>query len=191
MISRGITRRASLLLPLLVAACGSNEPREFPPLRYTYLPPLRLKVATIDIEQRFIPSGVPPDVSPQDPVPPVQALRQMAEDRLQAFGTTGRAVFSIQDASLIRQDDTVIGNMAVGLDIYTSDNTRAGFAEARVSRRRSGNLGDLPSALYDMTRAMMDDMNVEFEYQVRRSLKDWLATTTAVPAPVEAQPLTQ
>ena len=42
-----------------------------------------------------------------------------------------------------------------------------------------------------MTRAMMDDMNVEFEYQVRRSLKDWLATTTAVPAPVESQPLTQ
>lgn len=191
MISRGLTRRASLLLPLIVAACGGNEPHEFPPLRYTYLPPLRLKVATIDIEQRFIPSGVPPDVSPQDPVPPVQALRQMAQDRLQAFGTTGRAVFSIQDASLIRQGDTVIGNMAVGLDIYTSDNTRAGFAEARVSRRRTGNLGDLPSALYDMTRAMMDDMNVEFEYQVRRSLKDWLATTTAVPAPVESQPLTQ
>jgi hypothetical protein len=38
---------------------------------------------------------------------------------------------------------------------------------------------------------MMEDMNVEFEYQVRRSLRDWLQepTTAPPPPPVERQPL--
>ena len=35
------------------------------------------------------PSGLAPDVSQLDPVPPVQALRTMAEDRLQALGSAG------------------------------------------------------------------------------------------------------
>ena len=50
---------------------------------------------------------------------------------------------------------------------------------------------DLPAALYDMTRAMMDDMNVELEFQIRRSLRDWLQDPTAAPppAPVEQQEL--
>src|SRR3954454_8249204 len=89
--NRMLSRRASLLLPLLIAACADRTPRTFPPLRYDYLTPLRLNVATIQIEQRFIPSGISPDISRLAPVPPVQALRSMAEDRLQAFGTSGQA----------------------------------------------------------------------------------------------------
>ena len=46
-----LTRRSSLLLPWLVAACGGGEERDFPPLHYNYLTPLRLNVATIQIEQ--------------------------------------------------------------------------------------------------------------------------------------------
>ena len=42
-----LTRRSSLLLPWLVAACGGGEARDFPPLHYNYLTPLRLNVATI------------------------------------------------------------------------------------------------------------------------------------------------
>ena len=46
--------------------------------------------------------------------------------------------------------------------------------------------------LYELTREMMDDMNVEFEFQVRRALKDWLqeADTVPEPAPVESEELT-
>ncbi len=194
MTNRVLTRRSSLLLPLLLAACGGGgrSDRSFPPLRYGYLTPLRLNVATVRIEQRFVPSGVAPDVSQLDPTPPVMALQDMATDRLQAFGSSGQAVFVILDASLIRKGDTITGSMAVELDIYTSANTRAGFAEARVSRTRSGDLDDLPAALYDMTKQMMDSMNVEFEFQLRRSLRDWLQPVgAAVPVPVQQQPLDQ
>jgi hypothetical protein len=46
--------------------------------------------------------------------------------------------------------------------------------------------------LYDLVSATMKDMNVEFEYQVRHSLPDWLQSTAPAapaPPPVEQQNL--
>jgi len=186
-----MTRRASLLVPWLLVGCGGRTPRTYPPLRYSYLIPLRINVSTLQIEQRFVPSGVPPDVSQADPAPPLQALRAMAEDRIQTLGNADLAIFVIEDASLTRQKDTVVGNFAVQLDIYNTPTTRAAYARASVSSTYTGDLDDLPSRLYDMTKDMMDRMNVEFEYQVRRSLGSWLLTTGSPQAPVEQQPLTQ
>jgi len=191
MSSRELSRRSSLLLPFLLAACGSRPQRQYPPLHYGFLTPLRLNVAELQVEHRFVPSGVAPDVSQLDPMSPVTALRNMAEDRVQTYGSTGRAVFVIKDASMIRQRDTIRASMAVELDIYTSDATRAGFAEAGVSRTYSGDMDDLASTLYDMTKDMMDRMNVEFEYQLKHSLRDWLVPEGAPQTPVEKQPLAQ
>jgi len=36
---------------------------------------------------------------------------------------------------------------------------------------------------------MMDNMNVEFEYQVRRNLRAWLTSAAAPDTPVEQKPL--
>ena len=184
---QGLSRRWSLLLPLLLAACGGGK-SEYPPLHYSYLTPLRLNVATIEIQQRFIPSNVAPDVSQRDPVQPVQALRNMAEDRLQAFGSSGRAVFVIQNASLRRQGDTVYGDFDVEIDIYTQANVRTAYAEARVSATHTGDASD-PETLYGMTKDIMARMNVELEYQMRRSLGAWLLPEGVVQPPVQQQPL--
>jgi len=175
-------------LPLALAACGGPPP-SYPTLRYDYLPPIRLNVATVEVRQDFVPSGVAPDISPLDPAQPVDALRQMAADRLKPFGPAGRAVFVIQNASMIRDEDTITGTFAVRLDIYTSANNRVGYAEARVSRSHSGDIDDIHQLLYDMTKQLMDEMNVQFEYQVVHSLHDWVATGPAVPAAVQQQPL--
>ena len=184
-----LTRRSSLLLPLLLAACGGHERRDYPPLRYNYLLPLGLNVAQIRIEQRYMPSGAPPDVSQLDPVPPVDALRSMATDRLQALGATGTAVFSILNAALIRKDDTLSGTFEVELDVYSAPDTRAAYATASVTGSYTGDLDDIRGRLYDMTRSLMDRMNVEFEYQVRRSLGGWLLSAGVPQAPVQQQPL--
>jgi hypothetical protein len=187
-----MTRRSALLLPLVLAACGGEEEEQvFEPLRYNYLPPLQLNVASIAIEQRFVPSGVDPDVSNQDPVPPIEALKAMANDRLQAFGTANKAVFAILDASLVRQNDIVTGSFAVSLTILDDPGTQLGFAEARVQSRHTGRIGDIRPVLYDMTKAMMSDMNVEFEYQIRHNLKNYLTEAVAPDTPVEQAPLEQ
>ncbi len=182
-----LTRRASLLLPFLLAACGHDERQAFPPLRYGYLPPIRLSVGSIDVQQRFSPSGRVAELSDRDPVHPMDALRAMAEDRLQALGSGGQAVFAITNASLLREDDRITCALAVVLEIYPSPGIRAGFAQAVVSRQFTGPIDDFRGALYDITKESMDAMNVEFEYQVRRNLGPWLVA--AAPSPVEQQPL--
>ena len=186
-----LTRRAALLLPLLLARCGEPPEPVYDPLRYNYLPPIQLNVASIAIEQRFVPSGVGPEVSNQDPVPPAEALKAMANDRLQPFGTANKAVFAILDASMVRQNDVVTGSMAVSLSILDDGGGRMGFAEARVQNRHTGRIGALRPVLYEMTKAMMADMNVEFEYQIRHNLKDWLIVPAAPDVPVQQAPLEQ
>lgn len=188
MYPRCLTRRASLMLPVLLFACG-EERQDFPTLRYGYLPQIRLNVARVDIQQRFIPSGRLPDVSQLSPARPVDAVYAMAEDRLAAVGTVGIAVFAINDASLVKHDDEITGRIAVELSIHAADGKRLGFAQAQVARQHTGHIDDLRETLYSLTKAMMDAMNVEFEYQLRRNLGPWLPPESAVPAPVQQRPL--
>jgi hypothetical protein len=182
-----LPRRTALLLPWAVAACGGDAPsRAMPPLRYDYLPSLRLNVAAVDVGD----APPPGPVEAQSPAPTGATLRQMALDRLAAGGSSGRAVFIIDAAQVDRNSGNLNGLMAVHLDILTADGARAGFAEARVSRSSTTG-SDLRGALYDMTRQMMDDMNIELEFEIRRSLRDWLQDPTAAPPPppVEQQDL--
>ena len=190
-MSVSLSRRAALLLPLLLAACGGEAPApvSYTPLDYSYLPPLQLNVARVEVEQHFIPSGQPPSVNQYDPVSPTAALRRMAVERLKPFGSAGRAVFVIENASLVQDGDTITGTFTVRLEIYTSAGTRAAFAEATVSRQRVGEVHNLSETLYLLTRQLMDRMNVELEYQIRRSLGDWLVPPGAEAAPVQAAPL--
>jgi hypothetical protein len=184
-----LTRRSSLLLPFLLAACG-GEPKVYSTLRYDYLKPIDLAVKSIDVEVRFVPSGVAPDIGLESPVDPVATLRQMGEDRLKALGSAARAVFSISDASLIRHNDLVRGSMDATVEIIGDDGQHLGYAQARVSRSHAGPIDDMRDLLYDMVSKMMDDMNVELEHRIRTQLKSWVADeVTAVPAPVEAAPL--
>lgn len=192
----GLSRRGVLFaLPaaLAVASCASEpeapEAGNFAPLDFSYLLPLRLNVADVAVEQHYYPLGVPPDVTPLDPIQPVAALRQMAEQRLRAEGSSGRAVFAIDDASLLRQGDLITGTMSVELTILGPSGARQGFARATVIRQLVGARGNISAALYRFTREMMDQMNIEFEYQVRHALGAWLLPEGNVPAPVRAEPL--
>ena len=77
--------------------------------------------------------------------------------------------------------------MALRVDVMTADGTKAGFAEARVSRSRTGLGRNLQGPLYDITKQMLDDMNVELEYQLRLSLRDYMQTAAPAPAPAPVQ----
>ena len=70
-------RRAALLLPLLLVACGGDDlpPRaDFPALHYDYLTPLRLNVGAVDV----VDAPAPGPLDGVNPAPPGQALRRMA-----------------------------------------------------------------------------------------------------------------
>ena len=190
-----IPRRSVLLLPLLATACGDEDaaPRSFPVPSYSYLTPIRLNVAAVEVDDAAPPGG-DRTLTEIAPLRPAEGLRQMANDRLVAAGSAGRAVFVIDEAALRRVAGGIEGTLAVHLDVFAGQGgDRAGYAEARVARRRtSNNLGeDSRAVLYDFTTQMLNDMNVEFEFQVKRSLRDWLqaASGPAPPPPVQAETL--
>ena len=196
-----LSRRAALTalcLPALVplAGCGGEPvPTSFAQLGWDYLPPLKLNVARIDTDDSWTPRAGTREKGFLAPTSPVEALRKMAEDRLIAGGSAGRALFVIDDASIQQVRDDYVGSFAVHLDVSTTEGTRSGYAEARVVRRRAIR-NDSPDGvraeLYDLVKQMMADMNVEFEFQVHRSLRDYLQTTAPAapePGPVDRQEL--
>lgn len=196
-LSRALPLMIALVVPLAVLTACNHEPSpEYPLLRYSYLTKLRLNAATLEIDDSWVPDD-PSDISRLSPEPPEDALKQMAHDRIVAASSNGRAVFKIEDASIRREGPWLYGHLAVKLSLSATDGQPTAFAEASVSRNvavpEDGGGRALRQTLYDMTKAMMDNMNVEFEYQVRHSLRDWLQDTSpgssAVPNPVEQQPL--
>ena len=183
-----------LILLLLLDCSGRDATQSFPSPNYTYLTPIRLNVASLEVEDHSPPPGAG-SLEALDPVRPADALKRMAIDRLSADGSAGRAVFVIDQAKLVGGSGNYDGMLAAHLDVFAGQGgERVGYAEARVVRRQIGTGSDknVPTVLYTMTSQMMSDMNVEFEYQVRRSLRDWVQTTqatTPLPPPVMTQPL--
>ena len=197
-LRRSLAFGASLATVMLVGGCGggSNPEPVFRQPSYTYLTPLRLNVGQIRVEDHVPPQAGPDDLGPTSPVPPDQALKQMAQDRLVAAGSSGTAVFSIDQASITGQPGGALdGTMAVHLDIVSNSGGHAGYAEAHVSRQfvpgtSTGDNGTR-AQLYALTTQMMQDMNVEFEFQLRRTLGDWMLDASGAPVAttVEQQPL--
>ena len=120
------------------------------------------------------------------PLRPVEALKQMANDRL--LGRRQLRAGGVRDstrASIVRAQGGLDGALGVHLDVFAGgSDTRAGYAEAKVARRRTSTDTDERTdvVLYNFVNQMMADMNVEFEFQVTHSLKDWVQATAATGA---------
>lgn len=195
--------RRSLLLLLPLAACASDPPPPriaIEPLRYDYLPPLRLDVASLAIEDRIAPPN-PPRIDGSLPVPPRNALRAMGEDRLRPVGLAGDARYVLVEGSMISQRpqgssglsslfttevvERVTVRLAARLEIEREG--RTGSIEARVERGRSIDEEEAftvrQALLHELLRQAMADMNVEFEFQLRRNLRDFLLDPDQSPSP--------
>jgi hypothetical protein len=180
----------ALLLPGVLAACGedgaggggpSSPGGTYPEPSYSFLTPLQLNVARVDIDDSWTPRGAARRVEHLAPYPPRYTLKRMAEDRLVPVGRTGRAVFVIDDASIVRAPRHYEASLAVRVDITDDEGTLLGKATARVAQVRPIT-GDSARAerdeLYAFVRDLMGEMNVEFEYQVKQSMKDALQGTS-------------
>ena len=185
---------------LLLASCGGGDepsvlPQTFPPLVYDYLTKLTLPVSSVTVDDSWVPHDGAEHVEQVAPIPPVDALRRMAQDRLVAAGGTGQAVLTIEDASLTRVTGQLLGSFAVRLTVNSgTPETGTRSAEARASVSGTRTLADTPegdrAVAYDLVKKLMDDMNVEFEYQVRKTMKDQVGDGAAVPGAVQSQDLT-
>jgi hypothetical protein len=84
------------LLGLLLTACNTPPDRQvFPDITFEHLAPFKLDVAQIEIVQADRPDPAN-DIGDQFPEAPIKVVKQWAQDRLQAVGSRGQAIYTIQ-----------------------------------------------------------------------------------------------
>jgi hypothetical protein len=202
------TRRLLLALPLGAIACAGRDepPAALPPLvsGYGHLTPIRLNVASLALIE-----PAPGAVRVDEPAPlnPAREMRRMAEERLVAMGNEGEARFLIRAAEFRRErlappggltglfagepGERLTCRLMARLELRADQGQRNAFVEAEARRTRSLPEGTSAAArrraAEEVVRQGMDDLNVELEFQVRRSLRDWLSEA-AVPAPAAIGP---
>ncbi|MFN7308466.1 MAG: hypothetical protein ACK5TQ_18090 [Acetobacteraceae bacterium] len=202
------TRRGSLLALPFLAACANEKPGPYVlpgPPSYGHLTPLRMKVGSLVIQEPA--SGTAMLVEQPAPLQPADVMMRMAQDRLSAAGGPGSARFLIQTARLTREraaaggmfstaSETFRCVMRCQLEIVSDDNITLAGAAAEARREMTGPIRD------DAERAEMaervvklagQDLNVEFEFQLRSHLRPWLQLVAGpgetLPQPVEREAL--
>ncbi|MEJ1975696.1 MAG: hypothetical protein WDN49_05980 [Acetobacteraceae bacterium] len=157
-----IARRTVLLLPLLVAACGGddNAQQTFPMPSYSYLTPLRLNVASVEIDDRSAPVGGN-SVGSLSPLRPGGRAEANGERQAAGGGNSGRAVFVIEQASLTRSNGGIDASWRCISTSMPAAIPPPRMPEARVVRRRTSTDTDedARTVLYNFTLQMMKDMN--------------------------------
>lgn len=188
----------ALMLVVLAACAAPVEPVETPDaMRFTDKPPIGLSVARVEIETMDAGERVDHEVLAKFAVPPEEAMRQWARDRLQAGGGTGTGSgigrFTILTAS-VEEEKQQPAKGAVGwvtpapggrytitvegrLEILAEGGQR-GMTAAKVARAKTLEPGltvdERTRALYDLTLATMTAFDEQMERAIRRHLNPWV-----------------
>lgn len=181
-----------------VSGCQTQPPRQrFPQLTYGHLGMFRFEASRVEIVSEYQAPLRAPNVEHLFPIPPERTLRQWASDRLAATGTGERFVrFVIRDAKVIEaelprtrgitgqftKDQSQRYDLSLAATIEIREeraNYRAGFADASATRSRTVReditVNEREKAWFDMVEAAMNEINAEFERQIRGNLARFLA----------------
>jgi hypothetical protein len=191
----------ALTAVLALAACASPPPPQvFAPLDYSYLRPITFKVANLSVVNNYVPSADETQLIVENPAPPAATLLAMLNQRMQPDGQPGTATITVQAAGITELGGNLNGQMTVDINLASADGRSTGFASASVSASETepDAQADLPGALYQMTKQLMDRINVQLPYQIAHNIPSWVAWTStpgAVPAAlapggIQATPLT-
>jgi hypothetical protein len=183
-------------LPLALAGEGDCSPPRpaFPDIRFTAKPPLRIDAAGVDIVRVFRPSLQAPQVEHLFPVTPERAMENWALDRLQPVGTSRRVRVRIIDASVkeielprtsgVRgafttdQAQRYDANAEMTVDLMGERGFPERSVSAKASRSRSvpENItpNDREQVWYELTEALMADLDAELERQIRANFGFYL-----------------
>ncbi|WP_448206064.1 hypothetical protein [Azospirillum sp. sgz302134] len=176
---------------LALSACQSTPPRPAPrPIDFSNFGPIVLNAGSIDVVDAHRPSGGT-HVEQRAAVPPAEAVRRWASERLQAGGGPGRVRVTIRDASIIETQLAKTGGVK---GYFTNDQAQRydGRIEVEVSGEVPGetsfrgmtkatvthsttvpeniSLADREATFQEITRRMMDDLNARLDAGIRKDL---------------------
>jgi PBP1b-binding outer membrane lipoprotein LpoB len=165
-----VQKIAVVALVLVLAGCaGSTEVKYVKPITFAGEPPIRLNVAKIEVVDDYVPPMRLPNVEHAAPTPPYTAVRQWANERLQAVGTTGYAQVLIEDAHITQRrvgeaQTEYSGRINVIIEAHGADFTQpAATAEVTVQRAlttdQDKSLADKEGVWDQLVRLMMTDFD--------------------------------
>lgn len=177
---------AALAGALLLSACQPPEPPpvRLPELSFAQYGPIVFDVARIDmVDRREQPSGGAARIESQAPVPPADAVRRWAQDRLRAEGTTGTLTVVIKDASITETplpktggirgtfttDQSARFDGRIDVELVAEDRGRRyqGFTTATATRSttmpENASLDQRDRILRKLVEDMMQDVNYRLE----------------------------
>jgi hypothetical protein len=177
----------ALALAGLVAGCDSAPPRPtYADIRFADEPPIRLAIGGVDVQIAWRASIQPPHVEHLFPVEPARALENWARDRIATAGGSARAVFVIEDASVIEVDLKKKEGVAavftkepsqrydatVQATLRILDDRGASVRYVTVKAMRSESVledispNERDKTWYDMTRALMADFDRQMSAEI-------------------------
>lgn len=191
-------RRFCVALVVALAATACQMPdstTRFADITFSHLKPIVLDVGAIDYNQAYTPPGKVPNVDHLFPLRPSVVAQRWAADRLEAVGVISRiarvtllnasvvgsalditpgikGVFTIDQAA--RYDATV----EILIEIINSQGVIEGQVKVIAQRSRTApeniTLNDRDQLWFEMTEAVMRDLDRELEATIRKHLAKYV-----------------
>ena len=171
--------------------------KPLPVISFTGVTPILLDVAQIEIHKNHKPPLRLSNVDHEMPLNLQYATQSWAKQRFKAVGHTGMARFIIMQASVVEtkqkktkgikgvfttdQGERYDGTLSVRVEVFggIARGTAAARAVVRASRTISedATLAERERKWYDMTEAMVNELDKTLESQISRHLKAFLKET--------------
>jgi hypothetical protein len=166
----------------------------FPDLTYGHLPPIRLKVARIEVVAAYVSPGARPNVEHLFPVAPAAAAARWLRDRLEATGGRGlvratvlqggvvevplKKTTGVRGAFTVDQSERYDAVLEIKIQVIRENGSEAAMVSSRAERSRTVAEDISPYAReklwFGMTEAMMNDLNTDLERQIRTYFTGYL-----------------
>jgi hypothetical protein len=156
-----------IFIPLLLAACESEQRLALAPIDFKAEAPIGLNVATVQVVDEYEPPKVLPHVEHAAPTPPYTAIREWANERLRPRVPDGYIRVGIRDASIVQKQLVgqieYEGRLDVTLDAQSGDGLHSATSEITVERQVTvdddKDLAEKEQIWNDMTRTMMEEFD--------------------------------
>ena len=191
-IDRALQLLVTVMLLIGLTSCSVPAPSSaYPEITFSHLPPIRLKVAEVDIVENYVPPHRGPNVDHLFPITPVAALRQWIVDRIEAAGKTRRGRVIIEDARVVAVDLPVrkglqglfykeqevryAAAMEARVEVRSERGFQNSFATARVTRSKTASeemtLAEKGQLFFGLTEELIKELNSVLEANIRMHMQ--------------------
>ena len=176
----------------MLVACQTPDPEPvFPQLSYAHFGTIPLDVKRIEVVRGYALPAKKPNVEHLFPVSPMASAERWVRDRLKAAGRAGVAQATISRASVIEvplkrtqgvrgvftkdQAERYDGLIEMTVRILGDDGRQKASVMSRAERSRTVaediSLIDREKVWFEMTEAMMNDLNASLQRQINTHLR--------------------